>query len=110
MGDKVKTWTHASSGVVWPRDLLPRVFPGLRVLSFGYNAEIYSPPGAHRPWSIGREIARRLARALSDRIEGEHQGDPPKHKPMIFLAHCIGGLIAQLASFALDIYVGYLCC
>jgi len=32
------TWTHKTSGTLWLRDLLPKVLPNIRIMTFGYNA------------------------------------------------------------------------
>jgi len=32
------TWTHKTSGILWLRDLLPKVLPNVRIMTFGYNA------------------------------------------------------------------------
>nr|KMM72094.1 TPR repeat:NB-ARC [Coccidioides posadasii RMSCC 3488] len=41
-GDPIKTWTHGETGVMWLRDLLPKVIPNIRVMTFGYNARFNS--------------------------------------------------------------------
>jgi hypothetical protein len=38
-GDPLKTWTH-ESGALWLRDFLPKDINGVRVFSFGYDAEV----------------------------------------------------------------------
>lgn len=39
-GDAYDTWTH-QNGALWLRDFLPKDFPGARVFSFGYDAEVF---------------------------------------------------------------------
>jgi hypothetical protein len=39
-GDAFKTWTH-ENGTNWLRDFLPNAFPGVRIFSFGYPAEVF---------------------------------------------------------------------
>lgn len=38
-GDAYHTWTHENK-TLWLRDFLPEDFPGVRVFSFGYDAEV----------------------------------------------------------------------
>lgn len=38
-GDPLTTWTH-ESGALWLRDFLPKDINGVRVFSFGYDAEV----------------------------------------------------------------------
>ncbi|KAK4199523.1 hypothetical protein QBC40DRAFT_176104, partial [Triangularia verruculosa] len=90
-GDPIKTWTEPDSGVLWPKTLLPEKFPGARVMSFGYNADMY----------LNRSKAgiRANAEALLASLNGRRRGDP--NRPIVFVAHCLGGLIVkQLLSFA----------
>ena len=39
-GDAYKTWEH-ENGTLWLRDILPQDFPGSRVFSFGYDANVF---------------------------------------------------------------------
>lgn len=92
-GDPIKTWEHVSSDgsgkrVLWPRDLLPKDFPAARVLSFGYNGDIY------RNDSVAgiRDLARSLLSYLSIKRRGVDS-----NRPILFIAHCLGGLIVKQA-------------
>ncbi|KAK4459258.1 hypothetical protein QBC42DRAFT_232163 [Cladorrhinum samala] len=90
-GDPIETWTHPESKVLWATDLLPRDLPATRVLSFGYNADMY----------CNNSIAgiRGNAEFLMSSLKARRSDDP--HRPILFVAHCLGGLIVkQLLSFA----------
>src|SRR2546429_9413121 len=39
-GDAYNTWTH-ENGKFWLQDFVPKKFPGARVFSFGYPAEVF---------------------------------------------------------------------
>jgi hypothetical protein len=39
-GDALNTWTH-NNGNLWLRDLIPEAFPGVRVFSYGYPADVF---------------------------------------------------------------------
>ena len=86
----MKTWTCTTgrSDVVWPKDLLPEVQPRTRVLSFGYSGDIYENPST---FGI-RDIARSLLSSLKLRRHSD------RNRPIVFLAHCLGGLVAKQAS------------
>ncbi len=73
------------SKVFWPRDLLPRQLPRTRVLSFGYNADT----------SQNTSIAgiRDIARTLLSWLIGDR--DECEGRPIVFVAHCIGGIIVE---------------
>ncbi|KAK3990805.1 hypothetical protein QBC44DRAFT_394154 [Cladorrhinum sp. PSN332] len=90
-GDPIKTWTEPVSGVLWPRELLPKKFANARVLSFGYNGDMY----------LNRSKAgiRTNAESLLAQLKARRVDDP--NRPIVFVAHCLGGLIVkQLLSFA----------
>ena len=37
-GDAMGTWTHKQTRILWLRDLLPKVLPNVRIMTYGYNA------------------------------------------------------------------------
>lgn len=90
-GNPTETWTHPESKVLWATDLLPKDLPATRVLSFGYNADMY----------CNNSIAgiRGNAESLISLLEARRLDAP--NRPILFVAHCLGGLIVkQLLSFA----------
>ncbi|KAK3900046.1 hypothetical protein C8A05DRAFT_17604 [Staphylotrichum tortipilum] len=87
-GDYLKTWTHTTTNVCWPKDLLPIVFPHIRVLSLAYDADIY---GNTSVTGI-RENAQTLLARLRDVRELRHHG-----RSIVFVAHSLGGIILKQA-------------
>ncbi|KAI1150648.1 hypothetical protein F4825DRAFT_425661 [Nemania diffusa] len=89
-GDVIETWTYKDdeNSVFWPRDLLTHKRPQTRILSFGYEmGEMVTI----------RDCARTLLVYLSS-----HRGDDANTRPIVFLGHCLGGLIIKQAlRFAL---------
>ncbi|KAK3349003.1 Alpha/Beta hydrolase protein [Lasiosphaeria hispida] len=88
-GSPIETWTHKKSKVCWPRDLLPKQQPLTRVLSFGYSADIF------KNTSVAgiRMNSRSLLSALFDKREDIED----QNRPIVFLAHSLGGLVAKQA-------------
>ncbi|KAK0729542.1 hypothetical protein B0H67DRAFT_524503 [Lasiosphaeris hirsuta] len=88
-GSRIETWTHKKSKVCWPKDLLPKQQPLTRVLSFGYSADIY------KNTSVAgiRMNSRSLLSALFDKREDIED----RNRPIVFLAHSLGGLIVKQA-------------
>lgn len=39
-GHPLETWKHDESGVMWLKDLLPGVLPNVRIMTYGYNANL----------------------------------------------------------------------
>ncbi|KAK3988894.1 hypothetical protein QBC44DRAFT_397114 [Cladorrhinum sp. PSN332] len=97
-GDPVKTWEckneakdedkNLGDTVLWPQHFLPRRFPGARVLTYGYNGDMY-----HNDSISG---IRDLAKSLLSCIDIKRQDVDPR-RPIIFIAHCLGGLIVKQA-------------
>lgn len=63
-GDAFKTWTHAN-GTNWLRDFIPNAFPGARVFSFGYPAEVF--------WSRSDGDIDSFARSLLEGLKRERR-------------------------------------
>jgi hypothetical protein len=90
-GDHIGTWKYSAKGkpdVFWPRDLLPQKQPKTRVLSFGYNADIYGGGSVARI----RDHAQKLVGSLIDERDSD---DCDQYRPIVFVAHSLGGLIVK---------------
>ncbi|KAK3314382.1 hypothetical protein B0H66DRAFT_607606 [Apodospora peruviana] len=99
-GDYEKTWTHEKTKVFWPRDLLPKKQPHTRVLSFSFNADIWGNTSV----AGIRENARALLATLSDEREELEENE----RPIVFLAHSLGGLVVKQALCTASIETQYL--
>ncbi|KAK0716523.1 hypothetical protein B0T21DRAFT_454319 [Apiosordaria backusii] len=94
-GGAIKTWEctkdqnkNLLDPVVWPRDLLPQQFPRARILAFGYNGDIY------RNDSLAG--IRDLGKTLLSYLTLKRQDVEPS-RPILFIAHCLGGIIVKQA-------------
>ncbi|KAL2266765.1 hypothetical protein VTJ83DRAFT_6117 [Remersonia thermophila] len=92
-GDYLSTWTYTGGAgrnvltpVCWPTDLLPAALPSVRVLSFDYSADIYGNTSVNK--------IRCHARVLLERL---NQRDGPPRRPIVFIAHSLGGVILKQA-------------
>ncbi|KAH6919120.1 hypothetical protein BKA70DRAFT_42271 [Coprinopsis sp. MPI-PUGE-AT-0042] len=74
---------------MWLRDALPERFPGARILLYGYNANTVSDVSTGRLRTFGETFLERLL------LEREH--DAHRHKPLILVAHSMGGLVLKQA-------------
>ena len=83
-GHATRTW--ATSNLCWPKDLLPQNVPCARVLTFGYNALVTNEP----PPQI-----RDLAKCLLDSLSIDRRLNKAGSRPLIFVAHSLGGLIVK---------------
>ncbi|KAI3318521.1 hypothetical protein HD806DRAFT_540135 [Xylariaceae sp. AK1471] len=94
-GHREKTWT-AANGVHWLRDLLPKDLPGIRVLTWGYDANTHSQNRVscqslydHAP-ALVSDLTRK--RTLTQSFE----------RPIIFVAHSLGGIVVKSALIHSD--------
>ena len=76
--------------VFWPRDLLPRLFPQARITTWGYGVQIEKMFASasqatiyHHAQTLLSDLTM-LRRSTSDRV-----------KPLIFIAHSLGGIIVK---------------
>ncbi|KAJ2997857.1 hypothetical protein NUW58_g514 [Xylaria curta] len=94
-GHREKTWT-AANGVHWLRDLLPKDLPGVRVLTWGYDVNTHSSGrvSCQYLYDHALELVSDLTRKrkLTESVE----------RPIIFVAHSLGGLVVKSALIHSD--------
>lgn len=77
--------------VFWPRDLLPSTVPNARILTYGYDTKIrhtfIGPVSKNNVVDHGWDLLCALEEVRRD--------DPSR--PLLFIAHSLGGLIAKIA-------------
>lgn len=85
-GDREKTWTSQGE-VLWPQDLLSKDVPTARILTWGYDAELVFSRPINMPYT-GRSLVRDIEVWREDTVT-------PAERPIIFVAHSIGGLVVE---------------
>ncbi|CAP99847.1 Pc22g25590 [Penicillium rubens Wisconsin 54-1255] len=86
-GNRERTWAH-ENGTLWPRDLLPKDLPKARVMTFGYDVDIFSFTSitfSDRLYDYSQSLAYAI---VSQRIGCSN-------RPILFVAHSLGGLVCQ---------------
>ena len=75
----------------WPRDLLPRKIPCARIITWGYDVQIASLISGAATSSIYQHSDTLLA----DLVSLRNSTKTKKEKPLIFVAHSLGGIIVK---------------
>ncbi|KND88024.1 Protein SERAC1, partial [Tolypocladium ophioglossoides CBS 100239] len=87
-----KTWT-AENGKLWLRDFLPARLRDINIKaaiwSYGYNADT--------ALSAAVTDLTDEAEMLLDRIKGERDSTEEKARPIVFIAHSLGGILIKKA-------------
>ncbi|TGJ78475.1 hypothetical protein E0Z10_g10285, partial [Xylaria hypoxylon] len=87
-GSVPKSWTK--DGVLWPKDLLPKDIPESRVFLFGYDSRITHPDQS----SVTKSKIHSDANDLCAKLSGQRWTTRTEDRPIIFIAHSLGGLVA----------------
>ena len=83
-----QTWTN-EGGVFWPESLLPQGIPSARILLFAYNSSILTNASSADVTSH--------ARTLCDRLKNRRLAEQEVHRPLVFVAHSLEGLLVKQA-------------
>ena len=96
-GHRERTWTFESGShnVLWLRDLLPAEIPNARIWTWGYDSRTHSR--SHQDhltiktlYDHGRQLVIDLD--IERRASNSHQ------RPIIFVAHSLGGIVVKSMS------------
>ncbi|OBT81773.1 hypothetical protein VE02_09662 [Pseudogymnoascus sp. 03VT05] len=87
-GNRETTWTH-DNGVFWPEQLALDIDTA-RIMTYGYNANIFKIWGMAGGNNL-RNHGKSLAFGVSDRRR------ECRERPIIFIAHSLGGLVCEQA-------------
>ncbi|CAG7950497.1 unnamed protein product [Penicillium nalgiovense] len=88
-GNRERTWTHGN-GTLWPRDLLSKDLSKARIMTFGYDVDIFSFTSitfSDRLYDYSQSLAYAI---VSQRIDCSS-------RPILFIAYSLGGLVCQQA-------------
>jgi protein SERAC1 len=87
-GHRDKTWTAAGEAEPWPKSLLSKDLPMARIITYGYDADV-----VHLASVAGQNTVREHAHTFINDLAS--QRTEAVGRPIIFVAHSLGGLICQ---------------
>lgn len=93
-GGRHSTWTKDE--VFWPYNLLPQDIPDARIITWGYNAEV-----AHFLSPYSKVRVRDHAKSLLNDLNGLRDSPETCTRPIIFVAHSLGGIVCAQVTFSL---------
>ena len=88
-GDPINTWKNPKQSKSWLEDFLPSDVKGARIFTFGYNADVVFSDSTASVW----DHSKSLLGSLLDERETEDE----RQRPIIFIAHSLGGIIVKQA-------------
>ncbi|KAK5202612.1 hypothetical protein LTR41_011644 [Exophiala xenobiotica] len=90
-GDAIDTWTDPKSKAFWLKDFLPQQVHDARIMTSGYNAHA----------AFGQSTAEVIdhAKSLLASLVDKREESKEIHRPLIFIAHSLGGIVVKQALF-----------
>ena len=76
--------------IFWPRDLLPRVFPQARIITWGYGVQIEKMFASASQATIFHH-----AQTLLSDLAMLRGSELDRSKPLVFIAHSLGGIVVK---------------
>ncbi|PLB39677.1 esterase/lipase family protein, partial [Aspergillus candidus] len=90
-GHRSNTWTAEGQSTPWPKKLLPDYVSGARILTYGYDAHV-----VRRSVASQSDLRDHALNLLND-LTSDRNYHNASSRPIIFVAHSLGGLLCKLA-------------
>lgn len=90
-GNRDNTWTASKQSTPWPATLLPPKLPYARLLAWGYDAYVVQASVASE-----NRLSDHAANLLID-LTNDRTSCDATNRPLIFVAHSLGGLVCKEA-------------
>ncbi len=90
-GSRTTTWTAHGQDTPWPKALLPPQLSRARILTYGYDAYVVRKSVASR-----NELTDHAMGLVYD-LTGDRDSCGASNRPLIFVAHNLGGLVCKKA-------------
>jgi len=93
-GDGENTWKKSGAEAPWPKTLLHDALPQARIMTYSYDADI-----ANLGQPAGNNRIAEHARNLNGDLEEKRDALADASRPIVFVAHSLGGLVVKNALF-----------
>ncbi|KAJ3580205.1 hypothetical protein NPX13_g347 [Xylaria arbuscula] len=94
-GHREGTWTatepQTGRTTLWIKDFLPTQLPNARIMTYGYSSQVFSIK------HLTQRILYSHSKALLAALDSNRQDISATNRPVIFIAHSLGGLIVKSA-------------
>ncbi|KAI1362732.1 hypothetical protein F5Y08DRAFT_341358 [Xylaria arbuscula] len=94
-GHREGTWTatepQTGRTTLWIKDFLPTQLPNARIMTYGYSSQVFSIK------HLTQRILYSNSKALLAALDSNRQDISATNRPVIFIAHSLGGLIVKSA-------------
>ncbi|OTB13627.1 hypothetical protein K445DRAFT_24472 [Daldinia sp. EC12] len=88
-GKARETWRDEQSNALWLEDFLPDAIPNAQIMTFGYDSSLL--------FSNSKGRIEDFARDLLNRLWVMRQGQRTANRPIVFIAHSLGGIVVKKA-------------
>ncbi|KAK6954785.1 hypothetical protein Daesc_004754 [Daldinia eschscholtzii] len=88
-GKARETWKDEQSDALWLEDFLPEAMPYAQIMTFGYDSSLL--------FSNSKGRIEDFARDLLNRLWVMRQGQRTANRPIVFIAHSLGGIVVKKA-------------
>ena len=89
-GDRERTWTHPDCDQPWPREILTKLIPDARILTYGYDAYVIGRDGP-----VTRNRLHDHARDFLNDLVGYRRRTKTLARHLMFIVHSLGGLLCK---------------
>ncbi|MCJ1425262.1 hypothetical protein MMC29_003150 [Sticta canariensis] len=102
-GHREKTWTYSNEtggdSIMWLRDLLPVKIPRARVWTWGYDSRTHTR--SRREYLTTKKLYDHGRELVFD-LDGARRESNSHQRPIIFIAHSLGGIVVKNALLHSD--------
>ncbi|KAN0112346.1 hypothetical protein V8E51_005297 [Hyaloscypha variabilis] len=84
---------ESSDAMFWPADLLPDDYKNMRILTYGYDSNV----SRYFKGPTNKLNLSQLGEGLLNRVVGERRRSEASGRPIVFVAHSLGGLLVEEA-------------